>query len=405
MLRYPDFALYWAGLVASTVATWMQILATTWLLYDLTRSPFLVGLSGVFQAGPVLGLSAIGGTVADRANRRALMLVAQVWTAALAFAVAGLVALEVIVPAEVYALIALGAIGDAFSGPASQSLLPALVPREQVGAAVMLTSVLWRGGSLIGPALAGLIIAGPGTAAAFAVAGLVYAVSAIAWLLMRPPARIARRRPSRFFRDLSRGLVYVGTHPLVGSLLVAEGVSNLVGDNPTMITLFAGEILRVGPAGLGFLTSALGLGAVLGSILLTFLGTLRAYGRLLLMSSIVYLAALAAFGLSRSFDLSMGALLVVGGGDTVWSAARSTVLQYATPAYVRGRVMGLLTLTTAGVGPLSGTESGIIAEILGVASLPLVGALATIALDLWLTRVAPELWRYRVRDLEPIERG
>lgn len=407
VLRHRNFALYWTAQLVSFTGTWMQILATVWVLYRVTRSPFLIGLNGAFQSIPILGLSYVGGAVADRVNRRLILVVTEflfmVLTALLSFlALFGRITLW-----EIYTISGVTSIVSAFNGPAGAAILPAPVPSDELGAAAVSASVLWRTGRLIGPALAGLVIASVGPGGAFLVNSGTSLVVLPALLLMRGLPRLTRIEPVAVVGHVSirteiiEGLCYLRDHGVVRSILLLEGVSNVLGDNATMLTLFAGEIFHIGPAGLGLLTSALGVDAVKGSIVMVAVPRIRFYGHVMVVSAIAYALSLIAFGLTAHRPPSLVLLFALGATDAVWSAARSASLQLATPETVRGRVMGLFTLTTQGLGPLGQIETGTLASLLSVPAQPVVSGVAILAVDLWVTFGVPKFWRFRTGPAAP----
>jgi MFS family permease len=181
----------------------------------------------------------------------------------------------------------------------------------------------------------------------------------------------------------------------VRTLLLFEAVTSLVGDDSTMLTLFAATVLQIGPDGLGLLMSSLGAGALIGSLLLALIGTVRSYGRLLLLSSTIYALSLGLFAFSRTQLMAMALLVVMGAAGVIWAAMRSAALQLIAPEHLRGRVMALVSLATRGLGPLGQTESGVVASLWGAPAIPLLGGAVVLGLNFWCLLRVPSVLRFR----------
>jgi MFS family permease len=301
-LRYRDFRLFWTGLLVSNIGTWMQMTATSWLLYQLTGSPVLLGLNGIFRAVPAIGLGVISGTFADRYDRRKLML----WSEA----VSGLLALGLgfldhsgrIEPWHIYAFTFLNASVGSFDGPARQALFPNLVPRAVLPNAVALNSLLWKGSALVGPFLAGLAISWMGTAGALYANAATYLVVVCAIMMVRVTAKSNFKQRS-LLSETTEGFSYIVSRPIILGVMVMEAAASVFGINHAMLTIFASDVLRVGAHGFGLLQSARGLGAVVGSVFYIGAGQRPQQGRILFVSAVLYGGAFALFGISVSFFL------------------------------------------------------------------------------------------------------
>ncbi|MGH7846166.1 MAG: MFS transporter [Candidatus Binatia bacterium] len=398
--QFREFRLYWTSLFISNIGSWMQITATSWLLYDLTGSAFQLGLNGVFRAIPTIGLSVFGGTVADRYDRRRLILFSQIALMLLAFLLGFLAQTGIVQAWHIYVLTSLNSVVGTLDGPARQALLPSLVPRWALPNAIAFNSILWKGTVLVGPALAGVAIATVGTDGAFYANGLSFLAVIGAVLMMKIPLNPPRQQRA-FAKDFHEGLAYVFSHKIIVGVMGMEAASSVFGLDQAMLTIFARDVLQVGASGLGFLQSARGLGGVLGSGLLIFVGQHRAQGTILLASALLYSAAFAWFGISYSFPLSLTLLLIVGATDTIWGATRNTILQVTTAESMRGRVMGIFQLSSRGLNPLGQTETGLVVPLIGAREATFVGGLivgfVTIA-TIW--RI-PALHRFRWVEMRP----
>jgi MFS family permease len=392
--HFRDFRLFWIGLFISNIGTWMQITAISWILYDLTNSPFQLGLNGVFRAIPTICFGLFGGTVADRYDRKRLLLATQIILMLLALLLGALAQTALIRVWHIYSLTVLGAIVGTLDGPARQALYPSLVPRSVLPNAIALNSLLWKGTVLLGPALAGIAISTIGTDGAFYANAASFLAVVLALFAMRVSSSGASR-PGHFLRDLKEGVSYVAAKKDILGVMVMEATSAIFGLDQAMLTIFARDILQVGASGLGFLQSSRGLGALIGSGLLISLGQPRSQGRILLLSAIVYGVSFAFFGLSHSFPLSLLLLLIVGATDTIWGATRNTILQLETTEAMRGRVMGVFQLSNRGLNPLGQTETGLMVPLVGAREATFIGGLFVAAVTLFTAWRVPSLPRFR----------
>lgn len=392
--RYRDFRLFWLSLFVSNIGTWMQMTATNWLLYELTDSPMQLGLNGVFRAAPALALGVISGTFADRYDRKRLMLATQLILALLTFSLGVLDHSGHIEAWEIYVFTFIsGAVGT-FDGPARQAMFPSLVPRAVLPNAVALNSLLWKGAALLGPGLGGIAISAMGTSGAFYANGASFLVVVSALLMMRTrsPAREKRRD---LLAETKAGFSYIASQPIIFGLCVMEAVSSVFGLDNAMLTILARDVFQVGAAGFGFLQSARGLGAVIGSSFFIALGARAAHGKSLLIAAVSYGAGFALFGLAPNFALALVLLALVGASDSVWSAARSTMIQLITPEKFRGRMMGVFQLSNRGLHPLGQLETGLLVPLLGAREATFAGGVVVLLATLITTRRIPEITKFR----------
>ncbi|HYA28875.1 MAG TPA: MFS transporter [Acidobacteriota bacterium] len=394
-LRYRDFRLFWSGQLISNIGTWMQMTATSWLLYQLTGSAVLLGLNGIFRAIPALGLGVISGTFADRYDRRWMLLWTQVILGLLSLALGMLDHSGHIQPWHIYLFTFLAAAVGAFDGPARQSMFPALVPRAALPNAVALNSLLWKGSALIGPSLGGIAISLMGTAGAFYANAASYLVVVFTLLLLHVQSRTEQQRRRHFMAETQEGFSYIVARPIILGITVMEAVASVFGLDHTMLTIFASDILRVGAKGFGLLQSARGLGAVIGSGIYIAVGQRPFQGKILFVSAILYGLAFALFGISPTFALSLMLMTFVGVTDTVWGAARGTIMQMITPDKFRGRVMGVFQLSNRGLHPLGQVESGLLIPLIGAREATVFGGLFVSLVTLLAAWRIPEIPKFR----------
>ncbi len=388
VLGHRNFALFWFSLVISHSGTWMQIMVVGWLTDEMTRSAFWVGMVAAARGVPMVVLPFFGGVVADRMDRRALLWITQVSQALLGLILAIVVAADV---AQVwhFAVIAmLASVAGAFDQPTRQAIVPALVPREDLRKAIALNAVVFTGGALIGPSIAGLLVPVIGAAGVLFINAATTLPVFAALALMRLP-RFRPRPPEAVLNTVRDGLRFAFSRELIVLVLLVSAVASLFGRSfQQLAPVFAREVLFADVTGLGWLVAAPGLGAVMGAFLVASGNWLPANGRLAGISVAGYLAALAGFAASTSFGLSLVLLVLVGMLNTFFSASVRTMLQLeATEAYY-GRVMSLNTITFIGLSPIGALIIGAIAESAGIQAATLLGVVVvtTVFGAVWLMR-------------------
>jgi MFS family permease len=403
-MRHRDFQLFWSGAVVSQVAGWMQQIAQAWLVYDLTGSALLVGLNGLFTSVPFVLISFYSGTVADRVDRKRLLMWIGWANALVSLTLAVFIATGWIHLWHIYAAGLLNGALGAFENPARQALVPHLVPRADLMTAVSLTSIQRKGSQVIGPALGGIFLAAFGTAGSFFLRAATFALVALSMLLIRGsnPASSRSREPT--LRAILEGLRYVRAQRMLGGLLLMDATMSLFGSYNAMMVIFAREVFDVGPAEQGLLLGAAGLGSVLASLALAAAGDVHRKGLLAMTSGLIYAVALLAFAFTPWFWLAVPLLTIVGAMDVAYGAIRQTVIQLITKDQMLGRVMSLAGITQRGLGSLSGFPAGALTTALGSVQLATaVGAGISLALLLGIGIRVPLLWRFTTAEEAEIE--
>jgi MFS family permease len=404
-LRHRDFRLFWGGELISSVGSQMQIVAVNWHVYQLLRGTTYtlalfgqrvsvdagalgLGLLGLVRIFPIIGFGLLGGLLADRFDRRKLILVCNIASAALAGALAAVTLTGHVTLLALYGLTAAGIAIEAFDEPAQNSLAPQLVPREHLTNAVSLNSLIWMIGTVIGPGLAGETIA-------HLAIGLVYAINALTFLLvfgavwaMRYRGQEGVERAEVSWRALREGLRFVRGERLIWGTMLIDFYATFFSSARTMLPIVADRLLHVGVQGYGVLATAQPVGAVTTGILLSLRRDIRRQGATMLASVIVYGLATALFGLSPIFALSYLLFALTGVGDTVSTIIRATIRHTLTPDYVRGR-MSSIHMILSDAGPQLGElEAGLVAAVLGAPFAIVSGGLATVLLTGWIA------WRW-----------
>lgn len=365
-LAHRSYLKYLLGNGVSAAGSHAEIVAVSWLLYQLTDSPALLGLGGLFQALPIFLLVPYAGTLADRWSPRRLLIAAQGIALANSLALGLLTATGRVETWHVYFQALLQASVSAFDVTARQALFPRLIPRRDLDQAVTLNFAAVRVAMLLGPSLGGWVIAQWGSAAVFFLNAASTSAMLAAVITIRE--RAAERESSlagTIREELFQGFVFIYRSRAISTLLLYASLWGLLSYNPALLTIFARDVLQAGPAGLGILMSSGAIGQLTGSLALVGAGGVRRQDKLLFGMGALYTLAMAAFSFSRLFFLSAALLAAAGVAHAVFSATRHTILQRASPDQMRGRVMGIHLLVTRGVSPLSQTLSGFLVHGLG----------------------------------------
>lgn len=374
-LRERNFVLYLGGQFTSQLGAWAEQTAVAWILYELTNSPILLGLSGLARALPMIALTLIGGAVADRVRRRALLLATESAMLAVSLAVGLLAAAGRLEFWHLYVLSFVSGALSAFSVPARQALFAGLVPRSSMQSAVSLNAVAVRSGALLGPSLGGVALASGGHAAPFFLNAATFLAMLLALAAMRLPRsqKEANATPPGLWHAVTGGLGFVRRNPLLKVALGLEVISGLFGHNVTLITIIARDVLATGPEGLGLLLSALGAGALVAMMVMVAVQVER-HMHVILAAGAAYAVLLAGFAFSPWLALSMILLFALGATDGAWAVTRNTLAQLLVPDELRGRVMSVVVLATRGSAPLGRLQGGLLADLAGAPGAVLLGA-------------------------------
>lgn len=366
VLRHRNFALFFFSLLFSNTGTWMAATAQSWLVYDLTGSAVALGaVLGVF-AFPMIVLPFFGGVIADRVDRRRLLWITQTFAMAVALVLALLVAAGLVAVWHIIVISFVSAIALAFDQPARQALLPDLVPRDELRAAVAINSAVYTGGAFLGPALAGVLVARAGLplAGVFFINAASFGAVMVALAFMRIPAFDPARQGVSVGRTALEGLRYVRRSEVVLMVMLLSMVASLFGRSYQILApVYAKDILRVGIEGLGLMSSLPGAGSILGAVLVGMNLRLPRNGVLGLAATGASAALLLVYAGSEVYVLSLGALFLLGFVGTLQMTATRTILQLSSPRELMGRVMSVSTIAVIGFGPLGGFVVGPLAEV------------------------------------------
>ena len=403
-LRIANFRAYWLSRFAGTIALSAQGIIIGWQVYGIARetmpikeAAFLLGMIGLVQFVPLFLLTPVVGLAADTFDRRwivrfttllltinALMLGVLTWVGDLSLPF-------------LFVAAAFVGVARAFAGPAYSSLAPNLVPRESLPTAIAISTLAWQTGTIAGPSVGGLLYAIHPDVAYATVAALFVLALGLMFLIGKVPQPPAQtdRHPMQRILD---GFRYVRANRLVLATITLDLFVVLLAGATALLPIYARDILHVGASGLGFLAAGMGIGAAVASLWFSFRPMKSDVGRKMLISVLIFAAAILTFGLSTNFYLSLVALIVAGAADMVSVYVRTSLIQLHTPDSMRGRVSAVSQLTISASNELGEAESGLLASLLGPVGAVVFGGVGAIAVTLLWARLFPELKRARTFD-------
>lgn len=375
-----NFRLFVAGQLVSLIGTWMQMVAQAWLIYRLTGSAVLLGVAGFAAQIPVFLLAPLGGVIADRLDRRRVLIASQAAMMVLALALAALTLSGAVLVWQIFALAALLGVANAFDIPARQSFVVQMVGREHLPNAIALNSSMVNGARLVGPAVAGAVVAAVGEGWCFLLNGLSYAGVIAALAAMRiSPADGGPRAAVSAWESVVEGFAFSWHNRPVRALLLLLGLVSLMGmPYSVLMPIVADRVLGGGANAYGLLMAAAGLGALAGSAVLTVRRDLRGLGRWIALSASGFGVSLVLFSLSRSLWLSAALLVPAGFCMMLGMAASNTLVQAMVPDRLRGRVMAVYSMMFMGMAPLGALMAGALAAPIGAPATVAFGGAACI---------------------------
>ena len=394
ILRLRDFGFFIGGRFVSVLAAQMQWVAVGWYLYDLTGSALTLAFAGLASFVPIALLTLPAGDLSDRIDRRWLLAAAHLCQALAAALLLVLVAIHVGTTWPFYAALVLAGCTRALSGPASKSLAPLLVPREQFAQSVAWGTSAQQVAIIAGPALGGLIYLA-GAPLTFAVCAVLALLAALAMVAIRTRVIASKEDGTNAVQRAIAGFRYLLTRPVVFGAITLDLFAVLLGGVNALLPIFARDLLQVGPAGLGLLRSTFAVGAIVTSLALAHLPEPKQphAGKALFGGVAAFGAGAIAFALSREIWLSMIALAVMGAGDSLSVFVRATVVQLATPHDMRGRVSAIHVLFVGCTNELGEFRAGLLASLLGAAPAAIAGGIGTLVIVALWSRLFPQLRR------------
>jgi MFS family permease len=404
-LRHRNYRLFFGGQSISLIGTWITRVATSWLVYRLTGSELLLGVVGFAGQIPLLILAPFAGVLADRWNRQRLLVVTQILSALQSLALAILALMHIITVAEIIALQVVQGVINAFDTPARQAFVVDMVEEpEDLPNAIALNSSMFNASRIIGPSIAGLLIALVGEGWCFMVDAISYVAVILSLVAMRFAREIRRRPQSHMLEELRVGVRYAfGFAPVRVLLIMVALVSVLGMPYAVLMPAIASSTLHGGPHTLGILMTSTGIGALLGTIYLASRRSVLGLGKVIIAATAALSVGLIAFSFSNTLWISFAVLPIVGAGMMLQSASANTILQTVVDEQLRGRVMALYAVAILGTQPIGSLIAGIVADRVGAPHTILIGGIACLAATAWFAVKRPELARH-VRPIY-IQRG
>jgi MFS family permease len=404
-LRHRNFQLFFGGQLISLIGTWMQTVAQSWLVYKMTGSGLLLGSVGFASQIPVFLVAPIGGITADRANRHRVVIATQTVSMILAFILAALTLTHRVTVKDIFVLASMLGIVNAFDIPGRQSFLVDMVGREDLMNAIALNSSMFNGARVIGPAVAGVLVARLGEGWCFFANGISYIAVIVGLLLMKvnSPGRASHGAP---LDQLKEGFRFVNDTAPIRALLMLLGVVSATGmPYVVLMPIFADRILHkggqelatligshdLGAVRLGILMGAAGVGALLGALTLAVRSGIKGLSKWVAFCCAGFGASLMLFSFSRSFWLSVFLLLPVGYFVMLQMASSNTLIQVMVPDELRGRVMAVYSMMFMGLAPLGSLMGGALSDRIGAPMTVAVGGLAAVAGAWWFSRQLPHI--------------
>jgi MFS family permease len=379
-MRYKNYRLFFIGQAISLTGTWMQIIALAWLVYRLTDSALLLGVVGFSSQIPAFLLAPFAGVAADRYNRRRILIATQVLAMIQAFILAGLVISGVVAVWHIIILsVFIGMIGS-FEIPLRHAFVVEMIgKRQDLNNAIALNASLFNAARLIGPSVAGVLIALFGEGICFLLNAISYIAVLITLIAIKVPQRHNPVLRKHVFQELKDGFIYAfNSMPIKATLFMLALISLMGVPYQVLMPIFARDIFHAGPVALGYLMGVSGLGALAGAICLAARKSSAGLGRIIALSSVVFGAGIMVFGLSKTMLLSLPVIFIIGFAMMVQMAAGNIVLQTVVEEDKRGRIMSLYTMAFMGTMPLGSLMAGVLAERIGAPNTLLLGGVCCI---------------------------
>jgi MFS family permease len=396
---FRNFRLFFGGQIISLTGTWMQTIAQAWLVYRITGSSLLLGAVGFAGQIPVFLLAPVGGIVADRSNRKRIVIATQASMMLEAFLLAWLTLSGRIRVWEIIALATALGVSNAFDIPARQAFLIEMVDRETLMNAIALNSSMFNAARVVGPAVAGILVAAIGEGWCFFANAVSYIAVIAGLLLMRIEGRFERQERGSALENVIEGFRFARRTAPIWALLLLVGVVSLVAMPYTVLMpIFADRVLHGGARGLGLLMGATGIGALAGALVLAARTRLEGLGRWVAVSAAAFGVTLLVFAFSRWFWFSFVVLVPAGFAMMLEMACTNTLLQAMSPDRLRGRVMALYSMMFMGLAPLGSLFAGGVADRIGVAWTVAIGGIVCIGSAAWFAKRIPGL-RAEARQL------
>jgi MFS family permease len=392
-LRHRNFRLFFSGQSISLIGTWMQRIALGWLVYRLTNSAFLLGFVGFASQIPTFLLAPFAGVLADRRHRHHILILTQTLAMAQAFVLSFLVLFDLIRIWHVIILSIVLGIINAFDMPTRQSFMVEMVEeKKDLSNAIALNSTMVNSARLLGPSVAGILIAAVGEGTCFLINAISYMAVIASLLLMKIERKNVKPRHSKVWQELKEGFRYASDFAPIRDILLIFALVNLTGMPYTVLMpVFAKDVLHGGPGTLGFLMGSIGLGALGGAVYLASKKSVLGLGKMIPIATVIFGSALMVFSTSRMLFFSLGLMLLTGIGQMILMASSNTLLQTVVDDDKRGRVMSFYTMAFMGATPVGSLIAGFLASRISAPWTVFIGGIICIVGAFLFARRLPKL--------------
>lgn len=394
-LKQKRFFYLWLGQLISTAGTQMQLWALFWHINQLNKNPLALGGIGLARIAPIIIFSLVGGAVADSWNRRNVMFVTQSIAALLALILGLLTQFGHITIWHIYVITALQAVAVAFDGPSRQALVPNLVPAKDLPNAFSMTFTAFQAGSVIGPALTGVVIALAGQSAVYYFNAFSFISVLIALIMIGDvPQTISEKTAGISMESIREGIQFILSKPVILSTMLLDFVATFFASANTLLPIIAKNVLHVGVVEYGYLSAAQAVGAVAAALVISQIKELRRQGQLFLGAVVVFGVATIVFGITGSLLIAWLALAITGAADGVSTIIRNTIRQLQTPDHIRGRMTSVNQIFFQGGPQLGEMEAGTAAQFFGAPFAVISGGIGCIVGTVLILRKWPHLVTY-----------
>lgn len=371
-----NYRYYFVGQLISQIGTWLQIVAQGWLVLQLTNSAFLVGLIAAITTLPSLLFSLFGGVLVDRMNKKKLILITQSLSMILPLILGVLTILNVVQVWHIGVLAFLLGVVNSIDMPARQAFVSEMVEKDKVTSAIALNAGIYNSARVIGPSLAGILIAIVGVGGAFILNGLSYIAAVVTLFFIIPFVQKTKAIHPHPLRSIQEGVIYTWTHPLIRSLIILTGIVSIFGwSYTTVMPLIAKNIFHEGAAGLGYLYAASGVGAILATLFISTFSQKISPLKIILYGTTLFALAMIGFSLTKNLYVAYAFLFVGGFGLLSAFSTMNAQIQHLSEEHVRGRVISVYLLMFVGLFPVGNFQIGFVAEHVGPQNAILVGSI------------------------------
>lgn len=401
-LYHRKFRLLWFGLMVSITGSQMQFWALLWHIRELTDAPIALGGIGLARIIPLAIFSLFGGVIADTHDRRKVMYITQTIMTFVAIALSVLTFQGGLTLWHIYLLTAIQSVAGAFDLPARQALTPNLVPARHLPNAFSMTSIAFQTGSIVGPALSGVIIATWGLPYTYALNAFTFLAVIVALALMGhvPQENANAQGQVSQLESIKEGIRFLRARPIIFSSMLLDFFATFFSSANALMPIFARDVLNVGATGYGWLSAAQSVGATAAALVVSQVQDFRRQGPILLGAVVAFGGATILFGFSTSFALSMGALILIGASDSVSAIIRNTIRQVRTPDKLRGRMVSINQLFFIGGPQLGEIEAGLVAQLFSAPFAVVTGGIGCILAVGWIAYRWPQLRNYSHEEPE-----